>query len=305
MLKISEILRDNPNFSFALQREKPFRYLALSASVLDQPVCIFLDSIKYITDIKPHVTMIITTQEIGSLLLDDRYGLCIVDKPRLFFFELHNLMMNHPGYQRKQEPSTIGKDCSIHPLSSISKSNVIIGDHVTIEEFVVIRENTVIGNHSIVRAGSILGGEGYEFKRTGQDISSVKHLGGVIIGEHVEIQYNSCVDKAVYPWDDTIIGDYTKIDNLVHIAHAVKIANNVMVVALSGVGGRTIIKEDTWIGFGAIITNGIEIGRDARANIGSVVTQSIPDQGSYSGNFAIEHTKFIRHMKKIVKENES
>ena len=45
----------------------------------------------------------------------------------------------------------------------------------------------------------------------------VKHLGGVKIGKNVEIQHNTCVDKAVYPWDDTIIGNNSKIDNLVHI----------------------------------------------------------------------------------------
>jgi len=305
MIKISEVTMQKNESDFIIIREKAFKYFALSASVIDESVCIFLDNEKYIKDIRPNVTMIITTPFIGDMLTDESYGLCLVDNPRLLFFNLHNSLANHDSYKRQQKETSIGANCTISLMASISNTNVTIGNNVIIEEFVVIRDNTVIGDNSIIRAGTVIGGVGYEFKRTEKDISNVKHLGGVIIGKNVEIQYNSCVDKAVYPWDDTIIGDYTKIDNLVHIAHAVKIANNVMIVALSGIGGRTVIKENTWIGFGAIITNGIEVGHDSRANIGSVVTKSIPDYLSYSGNFAIEHNLFIRYMKKIVKESQS
>jgi UDP-3-O-[3-hydroxymyristoyl] glucosamine N-acyltransferase len=304
MILLSESLDKIKDISdFIIIREKPFKYLALSASNINEETCIFIDNIKFITDIKSNVRMIITTEELSPLLTSDQYGICVTKSPRVLFFELHNSLISNNEYTRKKYISQTGKDCSISKLSSISKYNVKIGNNVTIDEFVVIRENVEIEDDAIIRAGVILGGEGYEFKRTESNIAGVKHLGGVIIGKGVEIQYNSCVDKAVYPWDNTVIGDYSKIDNLVHIAHAVKISNNVMIIALSGIGGRTVVKEDTWIGFGAIITNGIEIGINSRANIGSVVTQSIPDNSSYSGNFAVEHSKFISHMKKIVKEN--
>jgi len=304
MILLSDSLKKIQSImDYNIVREKTIKYLALSASNIDDDACIFIDNIKYITDIESNVRMIITTNELATLLTDTQYGICVTKDPRVLFFELHNLLGSNSNYIRKKIATQIGQNCSISNLASISDYNVKIGNNVIIEEFVVIRENTEIEDDVIIRAGVVIGGEGYEFKRTDKYITGVKHLGGVKIGQGVEIQYNTCVDKAVYPWDDTIIGEYSKIDNLVHIAHAVKISSNVMIVALSGIGGRTVIKEDTWIGFGAIITNGIEIGTNSRANMGSVVTKSIPDNSSYSGNFAIEHSKFINHMKKIVKEN--
>ena len=116
----------------------------------------------------------------------------------------------------------------------------------------------------------------------------------------MEIQYNTCVDRAVYPWDNTMIGDFCKIDNLVHVAHAVKIKENVMVVAQSGIGGRVEIEPNTWVGFGATISNGLKIGESARANIGAVVTKNIDAGNSVSGNFAIKHERFLENLKKSV-----
>ena len=302
-MKLSNILRNmNLGITYDIINDIEFKYLGLSASHIEDDLCIFIDSAKYIDSIRENVRMVITTKDISISINTLEKGLCVVEDPRHLFFEIHNFLSNHVDYKRAQFNTSFGSNCSINPLSSISKNNVEVGNNVVIEEFVVIRENTKINDNTIIRSGSVIGGEGFEFKRTGDVVSSVKHLGGVVIGKNVEIQYNSCVDKAVYPWDNTIIGDYNKIDNLVHIGHAVKTKNNVMIVALSGIGGRTIIKEDSWIGFGAIITNGIEIGKNSRANIGSVVTKSIPNNQSYSGNFAIEHTKFLRHIKKINSE---
>lgn len=302
---LSEILKYVLNSNeYEIIREKEFDYLALTDSKLDSPNCIFLDNEKFISHINLTVSMILTTKGMESMLCNSQYGLCIVDNPRKVFFELHNFLSNSIdfNYQRNIYKTVIGKNCKISSLSSIAKNNVIIGNNVIIEEFVVIRENTVIGDNSIIRAGVKIGGQGFEFKRTNDIIMSVEHRGGVIIGNNVEIQYNTCVDRAVYPWDNTEIGDYSKIDNLVHIAHAVKIRNNVMVVANSGIGGRTIINSNTWIGFSSTIINGITIGENARANIGAVVTKSIPYNSSVTGNFAIEHNKFIINLKKSIEK---
>ncbi len=283
--------------------EKPFKYLALTESNIDYENCVFLDSSKFIDSIDRNVSMVLTTEEMKALLLNKHFGLCIVKKPRELFFEIHNYLCGKRDYVRKSYETALGENCIISPLASIAEKNVSIGNNVIIEEFVVIRENTVIQDNSILRAGCKIGGVGFEFKRNKYGIASVTHVGGVIIGKEVEIQYNTCVDRAIYPWDDTIIGDYCKIDNLVHIAHGVKMDRNVMVVANSGIGGRTIINEKSWIGFGVTIKNGITVGKDARANMGAVVTKSIPDNGSVTGNFAIDHSKFLISMKKSITED--
>lgn len=295
---LSSILNEmNYRDPYEIKNEKEFKYLALTASEIDFANCTFLDNVKYIDSINLSAIMVITTFELADRFKGKEYGICVVERPRELFFGVHNYLSDKDYYRREPFATKIGKNCTISPMASIAKDNVVIGNNVTIEEFVVIRENTNIGDKTIIRAGSKIGGVGFEFKRKDHMVLGVNHLGGVKIGENVEIQYNTCVDRAVYPWDDTIIGDYCKIDNLVHIAHAVKLGKSVMVVANCGIGGRTDIKSGAWIGFGATVINGIRVGANSRANIGAVVTKSIPDGGSVTGNFAIDHDIFLQNLK--------
>ena len=297
-MKLSQILSEmNNSPSYFIDNDVDFKTLGLVDACLSAPFCTFLDSEKYISSISENAVMVITIKEVAEKITDK--NTCIVENPRPLFFNIHNFLSDYIKYSRKRFKTRIGKNCRINKLAHIDENNVIIGNNVTIEEFVVIRENTTIGDNTVIRAGSIIGGEGFEFKWDNNSIFSVKHLGGVIIGKNVNIQYNTCVDKAVYPWDNTVVGDYCKLDNLIHVAHAAKIRENVMIVALSGIGGRTEIKENTWIGFSSTLTNGIIVGKDSRVNIGAVVTKPVKDKESVSGNFAIDHTKFIQHIKSI------
>lgn len=298
---LSDILKEYDTIKdIVIKNEKRFDYLGLTASDVDALLCVFLDNEKYIKDIKPNVSMIITNNSIEKLLADkNEFGVCVVDNPREVFFSIHNHLADMFNNTRKKKKTLIDSGCKISNLSSIAENNVEIGKNVIIEEFVVIRENTIIGDNSIIRAGSIIGGQGYEFKRTKEGILSVAHSGGVIIGSNVEIQYNTCVDRGLYEWDNTTIGDNCKIDNLVHIAHGVKIDKNTMIVANVGIGGRTKIGQNTWIGFASTITNGISIGNNCKITLGSVVTRAVMDNKTVSGNFAIDHQKFIEHIRRI------
>jgi UDP-3-O-[3-hydroxymyristoyl] glucosamine N-acyltransferase len=304
-MRLSEILREmSGEIEYKIEEEQEFKQLALVASILEEAVCTFLDNPKFMGTIKDNVVMLLIAPENEKTIKEqfgDSIGYCITENPRILFFMIHNFLKNNKEYTRQIFTTRRGTNCNIHSLASIAENNVIIGNNVVIEEFVVIRENTVIGDNSIIRAGAKIGVQGYEFKHTNNKILSVEHLGGVNIGEEVEVQYNTCIDRAVYPWDNTVIGNYSKLDNLVHIGHAVKIAENVMIVAQSGIGGRTIIGANTWIGFGATVINGIEVGEEARVNIGAIATKTIKDNESVSGNFAIEHKKFIEHIKMISK----
>ncbi|MEG1408161.1 MAG: UDP-3-O-(3-hydroxymyristoyl)glucosamine N-acyltransferase, partial [Ruthenibacterium sp.] len=91
----------------------------------------------------------------------------------------------------------------------------------------------------------------------------------------------------------------TKLDNFVHIGHAAKIEKNVLIAAHACIGGRTVIMPNAWIGIGAIVRNGIRIGCGARVNMGAVVTKSVSDGQSVTGNFAIDHQKFMSNLKNI------
>ena len=263
-------------------------------------VCTFVDNEYYLEKLSDNIQMVLIGEDLLDTLKQYRksYGICVVENPRLTYFRIHNYLVNDISYRRTDFKTRIGTNCNISSQAIIADKNAIIGNNVTIEEFAVIRENTVINDNSIIRAGCKIAGEGFEFKNTSEEVFHVSHIGGVIIGESVEIQYNTCIDKAIYPWDNTVIGDHVKIDNLVHIGHAVKVDSRTMIVANSGIGGRVSIGEDVWIGFGATIRNGIHIGDRARTNMGSVVTRNVGTEEAVTGNFAIPHKDFIANLKK-------
>lgn len=278
--------------------DREFTSLGLAVSKCNEKLLSFIEDEKYIKELSDNITCLITTKEIGEAI-KDKYGVIVSKNPRIDYFKLHNKLSNNREYLRKTYKTIIGENCNISPMASISNTNVTIGNNVKIEEFVVIRENTVIGDNSIIRAGCILGGEGFEYKRTDGIIMNVTHCGGVIVGENVEVQYNTCIDKALYTWDNTIVSDYSKIDNMVHLEHGVKVGERCLIASRTTVGGRTVIGSDSWIGLGAIISNGLTLGNKVSVSLGSVVTKNIEDGEKVSGNFAINHDKFIDFIKSI------
>jgi len=282
---------------FEILNEQEFETLGLVGSKTGNTKCTFIDNLDFAKDIPEDVKMIVTKREYAEALQGEGRGLCLVDAPRIIFFKLHNALSKVEPYARKQEKTVIGKNCKIHDTAIIADTNVVIGDNVVIEEYVVIRENTTIGNNCIIRTGVKIGNPDFEFKREGDSIFGVEHCGGVIIGDNVEILCNTGVNKALYPWDDTIIEDYCKIDMLCNISHGAKVGKNTMIVALVGVGGRTVIGENCWIGYGAILRNGITIGDNARVNMGAIVSKNVETGQAVTGNFAIEHDKFMSDLK--------
>lgn len=301
-MRISEILKEAAlPYEYEIIGEKVFDTLALCSAKIQGKICTFLDDSKYIDTVSENVVMLITTPEIREKADVSKYGLVLTDHPRPLFFELHNYLSAYEAYARKAWKTTIAESARVSELAYVSPHNVCIEENVIIEPFVTIYPNVHIGRNSIIRSGARIGGEGFEYKRLPEGILPVIHLGGVEIGSNVEIQNNTCIDKAVYPWDNTVIGNHVKIDNLVYVGHAVKIAENTMVVANTGIGGRTEIGENAWIGLGATIRNGLEVGNNARVNMGAVVTKSVEDFHAVSGNFAIEHEQFISHMKRLGK----
>lgn len=282
-------------------QEKAFDSLGLAGYNCGDRVCTFLEDIKYLASLSSNVVMIITNKKTAVMLSaqQNSFGICITENPRKTFFQLHNTLCEDIAYCIPKRITRIGKNVKISPSAIIADHNVVIEDDVVIEEHCVIRENTKIGQNSVLRAGCIIGGMGFEFKYDDSGIFGVTHAGSVTIGRNVEIQYNTCVDKAIYPWDSTVIGDFVKIDNLVHIGHAAKIGKQTLIVANSGIGGRVEIGDNCWIGFNSTIRNGLKIGNNVRINMGAVVTKNVETGEHVSGNFAVPHDAFIQHIKDI------
>lgn len=191
------------------------------------------------------------------------------------------------GMEVWQEEGSIGKGTVIDPRANIDPTvsigcncsicgNVIVGSHTIIENNVVIQGNVRIGDNCIIHSGTAIGtdGFGYFFKDNGV-IGKVEHFGGVEIGDEVEIGANVCIDRGTI--DDTVIGNNSKIDNLVHIAHNVRIGKSVCVVAGAVICGSVVLRDGVYIAPGGIVKNQLEIGNEGFVGLGAVVTHSVDD----------------------------
>ncbi|WP_201591074.1 UDP-3-O-(3-hydroxymyristoyl)glucosamine N-acyltransferase [Psychrobacter sp. Pi2-51] len=174
--------------------------------------------------------------------------------------------------------STIGTDCLI-------KSQVVIG------------HDCIIGNHVRLHAGVSVGSEGFGFAPT-RDPSitgweRIAQLGRVIIGDHVRIGSQTCIDRGAI--DDTVIGNHVIIDNLVQVAHNVHIGDGTAIAAHTAIAGSTSIGKRCVIGGAVGITGHIDITDDVTLSGMTMVTKSIKVAGSYSsGTAAMPTAKWRR-----------
>lgn len=280
-------------------RDGEFEVLGLSNSEINRDIITFAEDPKFFDEIleNHNITSIITKEEYVEYFADSVQGIAISEKPRLAFFALHNLLASNPNYSPMREKTVIGEDCHISNLCYIDPENVVIGNNVTIEEFVSIRGHCRIGDNTVIRSGCQIGGDGFEFKKNGDAFYNVIHCGSVIIGDNVIIWPNVTIHKAVYPWDSTYIGDYTNINSQVHVDHGAKIGKRAEICAGAIISGRCKLSDYSFVGPGAILSNRVFIGANSRVSLGSVVTKRVEDGKTVTGNFAIDHSRFMERLK--------
>ena len=282
-----------------VEKDGEFNWLGLTAEDYQgKKVLTFLNDEKYYREIENNksITCIITTEEVAKKIKENKYGVILSKNPRKDFFELHNKLVKENFYFTKKE-NKISKKAIISKNANIGEYNIIIEDDVTIEAGVTIYENVTIKKGSIIRSGTRVGGNGFEFSRFGEEVLAIEFAGDVFIDENVEIQNNTCVDRGVF--DRTYLGKNVKVDNLVHIAHDVKIGANTLVVACTLIGGRTRIGKNSYLGPNCTVKNGLNLGENSKVSMGAVVTKDVKDNEVVTGNFAIPHEQFIKNLKKM------
>jgi len=264
----------------------------------------FVDNEKYLEDaiFNPNITCLFITNELEAL--KKQKGSIIktikVDDPRFYFFTLLNEIAAE-NLKANKTPSRIAKSAIISEAAYISPYDVIIGNNVIVEPNATILPGVEIGDNSIIRAGSVIGTEGFEHKKTSRGILSVLHDGKVVIGENAEIGSCAAIAKG-FSFRNTIIGNYTKVDNLVHVAHGVQIGNNCLLPASCMIAGGVTIGDNVWIGPNASISSQLDIQNNAYVTIGSVVTKNVKLNEKVTGNFAISHDIFLKNLKKSIVE---
>jgi UDP-3-O-[3-hydroxymyristoyl] glucosamine N-acyltransferase len=178
----------------------------------------------------------------------------------------------------------IGTQCRIGPAASIS--------------------HALIGDHTRLYPGVRVGQDGFGFAIDPAGHVKVPQLGRVIIGDHVEIGANSCIDRGAGP--DTVIGHGTWIDNLVQIGHNAKIGRGCVIVAQVGIAGSTVLEDFVAMGGQSAVAGHLRIGAGARIGAQSGVMKDIAPGQEYLGTPAVPIRQFMRQVAllgKMVKKN--
>jgi UDP-3-O-[3-hydroxymyristoyl] glucosamine N-acyltransferase len=208
---------------------------------------------------------------------------------------------DYQQYNKKQNSyigngAIIGSDCFFH-------AGVNIGDRVK------------VGNKVILHHGVSLGADGFSFvtespnnieqarqdgeikERGEQVIFKIPSIGSVIIGDNVEIGANACIDRGTI--EDTIIGENTKIDDLVMIGHNCRVGKGCMIVSQVGIAGSCVIGDRVVIAGQAGLADHITIGDDTIITAKAGVTKSFPEKSIIIGIPAVPRKEFIKQLKTI------
>ena len=202
-----------------------------------------------------------------------------------FYFDDSELM------DLSNKPIKCSKNAFIHKSCSIGK-NCEIGSFVKIGPGVSIGENCLIGDNVSIYYSKIssnvkiyqgvkIGGEGFGFIAKKDFFKKIPQLGRVIIKENVEIGCNSTIDRGSI--GDTVISKNTMIDNLVHIAHNVKIGENSIIAAMTGISGSTEIGKNAMIGGQVGISGHVKIGDNVKIAAKSGIMKDISSNSNIGG----------------------
>jgi UDP-3-O-[3-hydroxymyristoyl] glucosamine N-acyltransferase len=157
-----------------------------------------------------------------------------------------------------------------------------VGEDCVLHAHVSVRDRVVLGHRVTVQNGAVVGSEGFGFAtRADGTHQKIPQVGIVVIGDDVEIGANSTVDRPAI--GETRIGSGTKIDNLVHIAHGVKIGRNVRLAALVGIAGSSILEDDVVLAGQVGVINHVRVGRGAQVASKSAVMSDLEGGQTYAG----------------------
>jgi len=196
--------------------------------------------------------------------------------------------------------AVISSKATVHPAARIEPyavvyANAVIGEgavigaHAVIGEGVIIGAYTQIGAHAtlmrctvgnqcLIHSGVRIGQDGFGYAQEGTTLIKIPHIGGVQIGNEVEIGANSTIDAGAL--NNTILADEVKLDKQVQIAHNVQLGKGVRVAAQSGIAGSTVVGDYTVIGGQVGVAGHLEIAAKCMVAAASGVTKSIPNPGT-------------------------
>lgn len=203
----------------------------------------------------------------------------------------------------------IGDEPSIHPFAVICRGARVgsrvtvmpgafvgpearIGDNTTIHPNVVLEANVQVGNNVIIHAGTVVGSDGFGFVKEGDRYRKIIHVGTVRIEDDVEIGAACTIDRAVM--GETVIGKGSKLDNLIQVAHNVKIGPNCMFAGQSGVAGSTELQANVIMAGQSGVAGHLKVGSDTLIMGKASVFKNLPPGARVAGTPAIDVKEWVR-----------
>ncbi len=162
-----------------------------------------------------------------------------------------------------------------------------IGEGTVIEPHAVLVRNVHIGRNCLIHSGAVIGADGFGFERTQDGLVKIPQVGGVKIGDDVEIGACTTIDRGTM--SDTEIGSGTKLDNQVQVGHNVKIGRNCIICSMSGIAGSSILEDNVTVAVQAGITDHVRIGANTVIAGRSGITNDVPANSIVSGFPARNH----------------
>lgn len=175
---------------------------------------------------------------------------------------------------------------------SVVGAGVSIGDGTRLTPRVVLMDGVRVGRRCLLHSGVVVGSDGFGFAREDSEWIKVPQLGGVIIGDDVEIGANTTVDRGTV--EDTVIEHGVKLDNQVQIAHNARIGAHTVMSAFSGVAGSTRVGARCLFGGAVVVVGHLEICDDAVFTFRTAVLRSVTEPGTYSGTLGAEEAGLWR-----------
>jgi UDP-3-O-[3-hydroxymyristoyl] glucosamine N-acyltransferase len=186
----------------------------------------------------------------------------------------------------------IGARTIVHPHAVIYPG-VVVGDDCVIHAHVSIRERCRIGNRVIIQNGAVIGSDGFGFApRPDGSYQKIPQTAPVVVEDDVEIGANTTIDRPAV--GETRIQAGTKIDNLVMVAHGVRVGRNVLLAGQVGIAGSTTIGDSAVLAGQVGVAGHLHVGKGTKATAQTGIPNSLPDGSFVSGYPAIENRDWLK-----------
>lgn len=231
------------------------------------------------------------------------------DQHRLASLEtgIHPTAIIHPSAQLGQGVS-VGPHCVIEQGVQVGSgsrigagcvigANSLLGSNCLLHARVTLYHGVRVGDRAIIHSGAVLGADGFGFAPdplNGGAWAKIAQIGGVRVGNDVEIGANTTVDRGAI--EDTVLGNGVKLDNQIMIAHNVQVGDHTAMAACVGVAGSTVIGKRCTIGGAAMLSGHLTLADDVHVSGGTAVTSSVAAPGRYTGVYPFaEHVQWQRN----------